>query len=214
VVRAWGRLGYPRRAIALHAAARACVAEHEGAIPADVSALLALPGVGRYTASAVASIGFGRPVAAVDTNVRRVVARFLRGAEPADLPASLLQTDADAWLDGDDPAAWNQAVMDLGREICRPLPRCDACPVAIDCRFRASGAVPRRAGRRRTRYEGSLRQTRGTILDELRRHPTVTEAFIARLLRGDGASPSAAIEGLVRDGIAERIDGERVRLAR
>ena len=214
VVREWGRLGYPRRAVALHAAARVCVAEHGGRIPSEVEALLALPGVGPYTASAVASIGFGRPVAAIDTNVRRVVARFIRGVEPADLSADHLRADAESWLDRDDPAAWNQAVMDLGREVCRPLPRCDVCPVAIDCRFRLIGAAPRRPDRLRPRYEGSFRQVRGMVLDQLRRYSSVSESSLRAVIRRDRRVASAAIDSLVRDGIAERTEGPRVRLAR
>ena len=213
VVRAWGRLGYPRRAVALHAAARTVMREHDGRIPSDVETLLTLPGVGPYTASAVASIAYGRRVAAVDTNVRRVVARFTLGSEPAQMRSDDVAAAALAWLDVDDPGAWNQALMDLGREVCRPAPRCEGCPVSVDCRFLSLGAKPRPSGRRRPRFEGSIRQTRGLILEHLRGRRSMPEASVANVVGEQAASAPAAVEGLVRDGIVERIRGGRIRLA-
>jgi A/G-specific adenine glycosylase len=212
VVREWGRLGYPRRAVALHAAARSVMSEHDGRIPSDVETLMSLPGIGPYTASAVASIAYGRRIAAVDTNVRRVVARFALGTEPADASSRNLAAAAAAWIDADDPGGWNQALMDLGREICRPLPLCAACPVMADCRFRAVGATPRRPVRRQTPFEGSMRQTRGLVLDLLRRQGSIPEARISSMLARDAGSVAVAIDGLVRDGIVHRTSGQ-IRLA-
>jgi len=119
VLAAWSGLGYNRRAVRLHEAARAIVAEHGGEVPRDPGALVALPGVGPYTASAVAAIAFRAPVPAVDTNVRRVVARAALGLEGFEAPASDVAGAASRWMRGSDPAEWNQAVMDLGRELCR-----------------------------------------------------------------------------------------------
>jgi A/G-specific adenine glycosylase len=169
VLRCWGALGYNRRALNLHRAARAIVRDHGGVVPSDPAVLATLPGVGPYTAAAVASLGYGLPVAAIDVNVRRVVSRvLLDGADDAALRAA-----ANAWLDRDDPAGWNQALMDLGREVCRPVPRCEACPIAKTCRYRSSvrngGPPPARpTARRQGRFEGSTRQVRGAVIRALR----------------------------------------------
>ncbi|MGZ4114689.1 MAG: A/G-specific adenine glycosylase, partial [Actinomycetota bacterium] len=140
VIDAWDGLGYNRRAVALHRAAEAVVAEHAGVVPGDPAALRSLPGVGPYTAAAVASIAFGVGVVAVDTNVMRVVSRVVRVEGVGAIGAA-----AAGWLDGNDPGAWNQAVMDLGREVCRPVPRCGACPIRTTCR--SAGSVSARGGR-------------------------------------------------------------------
>lgn len=168
LLRAWGGLGYPRRALALREAARAIALDHRGRVPSDVAELRALPGVGPYTAAAVASIAFRVPVAAVDTNVRRITARLLHAAEPEDVTPRLLQAGADALVDPASPGEWNQALMDLGRFVCRPAPRCGGCPLLDVCRFAVEGAAPRRSGSRQPAFEGSARQARGRVLAELR----------------------------------------------
>jgi A/G-specific adenine glycosylase len=128
VLRAWAGLGYNRRAINLQRAARVIVAEYGGRLPETVEALERLPGVGPYTARAVAAIAFGRPVTAVDTNVRRVLSRVAL-AEGV-LPPGELQELADGLVPADRPAAWTQALMDVGATFCRSRrPVCDACPV-------------------------------------------------------------------------------------
>ena len=218
VVRAWGTLGYNRRAVALSEAARLIVRDHGGRVPAEPETLARLPGVGPYTAAAVASLGHGVPVAAIDTNVRRVVGRARLGrddAAPTDIEAAAV-----AWLDRADPASWNQALMDLGREVCRPVPRCEACPVAAACRFRAEGATPQRGSRRQGRFEGSFRQLRGAVISELRRtEATTVRTLVTRLGRGldevTAAVARLSAEGLVRAGpaaLAGRPSG-RLRLA-
>jgi A/G-specific adenine glycosylase len=173
--------------------------------------------VGPYTAAAVASIAFGRPVAAIDTNVRRVVARALAGVDPVQMPAAELEALADGWLDAADPGAWNAALMDLGRTVCRPRsPRCVACPIRDACGFRAAGRdadPPPGPARRQPAFEGSFRQVRGAVVRVLRerRSPRIEEIAAAI-----GCSPertSAAVEALVRDGVAEVVRG-RVRLPR
>jgi A/G-specific adenine glycosylase len=204
VIRAWAGLGYNRRAVALHGAAIAIEGEHGGRVPRTVDALRTLPGVGPYTASAVASIAFGAPVPALDVNVRRVVARVVDGRDPRDLGAADLAAAADAFLDREDPGAWNQALMDLGRELCRPAPRCDACPLRPRCRFRAAGPRSRAPVRRQSPFEGSARQVRGRIVAILRERRS---ADLATLVGAAGASAPrvvAAIDGLRRDGIVER----------
>jgi A/G-specific adenine glycosylase len=144
VLRAWAGLGYNRRAVALHEAARTVVVERRGRLPAEPAALRRLPGMGPYTAAAVASIAFDVPVPAVDTNGARVARRFVLGRDDAGGPE--VDRVAEAWLDRRDPGEWNQAVMDLGREVCRPVPRCEVCPLARMCAFRQGAATttPRR----------------------------------------------------------------------
>ena len=128
VLRAWQGLGYDRRGLALWRAARVIRDEHGGRVPASIEALEALPGVGPYTARAVAAIAFGRPVGAVDVNVRRVLGRIVGGSKR--LPAKDVQALADAAVPAADPATWTHALMDLGATVCRSwVPRCDECPV-------------------------------------------------------------------------------------
>lgn len=203
VVRAWEGLGYHRRAVALHEAARRIVVEHDGEVPSDPTALRALPGIGPYTASAVASIAFGAHVAAIDTNVRRIVARSRFGSEPDEVLPVDLAAEAQAACDPTDAGGWNQALMDLGREICRTTPRCDTCPLEGTCAFRAAGRVGRSSFRRRSVFEGSLRQVRGAVLAVLRRKDRATVARLARDSGFDDDRVREALDGLTRDGVVE-----------
>jgi A/G-specific adenine glycosylase len=221
VLRAWAGLGYNRRAVSLSETARTVVREHGGRFPSDIHALEALPGVGPYTAAAVASMAFGAPAPAVDTNVRRVVARAVLGREPVTVRRELLRNAAEAWLDRSDPGSWNQALMDLGREVCRPEPRCDACPLRASCRFRARGGKRLPTSRRQPAFEGSSRQLRGAVVRTLVRDRATTVASLrsetGRSARDVGAAIRAlAAEGLVRAGPAALAGspGGRVRLPR
>ncbi len=172
-VRAWGRLGYPRRALRLHAAATAIVTEHDGEVPASYDDLLALPGIGDYTAAAIASFAYGRRHVVLDTNVRRVLARTLAGVE---LPAtSVTRSERDAALsvlpdDAPTAATWSVAVMELGALVCTAAqPRCGVCPVQDRCAWQLAGApaydgAPRKA----QAWDGTDRQCRGRLLAVLR----------------------------------------------
>ncbi len=172
-VRAWGRLGYPRRALRLHAAATAIVERYGGEVPADYDQLLTLPGVGDYTAAAVATFAFGRRHVVLDTNVRRVLARVLAGVEfpgasvtraERDLAASVLpEDDVDA-------ATWAVAVMELGALVCTAAnPRCGECPVADRCAWVAAGRPAYDGPPRRSQaWAGTDRQCRGRLMAVLR----------------------------------------------
>jgi A/G-specific adenine glycosylase len=212
VIRAWEGLGYNRRAVALHEAARAIVREHGGRVPREPEVLQRLPGVGPYTATAVASIGFGEPVPALDTNVRSVVARVVLGRDPTAVPRRSLEAAAASWLDGSAPADWNQAVMDLGRLVCRPAPRCGECPLAAGCRFRRSRARLRSPGRPHASFEGSDRQVRGAIVRALRAGGSLDPAKIAAATGHDVARIRGLVPGLARDGLLERTTAGRIRL--
>jgi A/G-specific adenine glycosylase len=219
VLRAWDGLGYNRRALALSEAARVVAREHSGRVPSDPLTLRRLPGVGPYTAAAVSSIAFGAPVVAIDTNLRRVLARAAFGVEGDDVPRRRILELAESWLDRRDPGAWNQAVMDLGREVCRSRPRCDRCPLARSCRFLATGAAPRRASGRQGPFVGSSRQARGAIVGALRERSPMTMAALAGRTDLEPSRLADAVRDLNREGLvvagaaalAGRVSG-RVRL--
>lgn len=209
-VRAWARLGYPRRALALHAAATVIAERHANEVPSDVEALLALPGVGPYTARAVAAFAYGVRTPVVDTNVRRVLARAVRGQAapgPARTTVDLAEMDAVLPTDPERARLTNAGTMELGQTICTArAPRCDDCPVRELCAWRAAGYPaydgPRAAVQKK--YEGSDRQVRGLVLRELRASDTpVPQAVIARLWPDD-AQLRRAVDGLLRDGLAVR----------
>jgi A/G-specific adenine glycosylase len=203
VLLAWDGLGYNRRAVALAEAARVVVREHAGCVPSDPVSLRRLPGVGPYTAAAVASLAFGLPIAAVDTNVRRIVARVFEGTEADEVGSARIGELAGSWVDASDPGAWNQALMDLGREVCRPSPRCEVCPLAPACRFRALGAEPRPSRHRQGPFEGSSRQIRGAVVRVLRGRRSVRLHDLPLLAGFPSERVSEAVERLVADGLVE-----------
>ena len=174
VIRAWRGLGYNRRAIALRAAAIRIVEDHGGRVPKSLDLLTALPGVGPYTARAVLAFAFDRPVAPLDTNIRRVLDRALG---PLPTGAKVLQSTADGLVPPDSPADWAHALMDLGATICVARgPRCDACPIRSLCRTTQTGFRPIDDGAgsrpkpapRSTPFPSTTRWLRGRILDRLR----------------------------------------------
>ena len=209
-VRAWDRLGYPRRALRLHAAATAIAQRHDDVVPADVEALLALPGIGEYTARAVAAFAYGIRVPVVDTNVRRVLARAIDGQAEAGPPSTRRDLAAMEALLPEDPAearATNAATMELGAVICvARAPRCRQCPIAEACAWRRAGYPaylgPKAAGQ--PRFEGSDRQARGRVLAELRASEVpVTDVEVAVVLPERGVR-ERILSGLEADGLAVR----------
>ena len=211
-VRQWGRLGYPRRALRLHAAARVISERHGGEVPRSIDALLALPGVGSYTAAAVASFAFGQRHPVLDTNVRRVLTRMAvgrqwpaRGTTAAEvaLARSLLPERAEV------AARWSVAVMELGALVCTAdRPRCGNCPVAAECAWRLAGS-PAGPGRRGGQpYQGTDRQCRGRLLAVLRDADGPVSPAHLDAVWPDAAQRSRALASLVADGLAEhRPDG-------
>jgi A/G-specific adenine glycosylase len=206
VVRAWGRLGYPRRALNLHAAATRIRDDFGGVVPSDVDQLEALPGVGSYTARAVASFAFGHRVPVVDTNIRRVLARAVLGIaepEPPRTKADLALMDSVLPAKPAESVAVNAGVMELGAVFCTARnPNCVECPIEEHCAWALAG-FPANAGRVRTpqaKYEGSVRQARGAILALAREHPHVTIAQIAATVT-DSLKRDRALEGLLTDGL-------------
>lgn len=173
-VRAWDKLGYPRRALWLHASAVAIVERFEGEVPSSVADLLSLPGVGPYTARAVAVFAFGAHEPVVDTNIRRVIARHQKGLADQGAPREKQDlADMDALLPHSDRSpVFNQAVMELGALVCTSKsPACDQCPIAATCAWRRAGYPDNAEGTKpkQKKYEGSDRQVRGAILALFRR---------------------------------------------
>jgi A/G-specific adenine glycosylase len=201
VIEAWNGLGYNRRAVSLSEAARVIVSRFGGRVHRDPDALRGLPGVGPYTAAAVASMAHGVRVPALDTNVRRVVARFVLGADPHEVQPSTLGDAADGLLDAGEPGEWNQAVMDLGREVCRPVPRCASCPVAEGCRYRSAGRRGGRAGRQQGNFEGSFRQLRGRVVRAIVTHQARTVGTIAARTNSSTERVTLVLRALVTDGV-------------
>lgn len=210
-VRAWGRLGYPRRAQRLHAAAVAIRDEHGGAVPSAHDALLALPGVGEYTAAAIASFGFGARHAVLDTNVRRVLSRLEGGAEfPADHLTRAERERAASWVPAEPRAAatWAAASMELGALICTAAnPACERCPVRADCAWHAAGRPAWQGPARRGQaYAGTDRQCRGVLLGVLRDAAgPVPEPDVLAAWNLDPAQASRALETLIADALVRRL---------
>ncbi|MDR6504775.1 A/G-specific adenine glycosylase [Arthrobacter oryzae] len=227
-VRHWGRLGYPRRALRLHAAAVAIVERHDGEVPGDYAGLLELPGVGSYTAAAVAAFAFGRRETVVDTNIRRVHARLFSGtalpsqsltAAEMRLAAELLPADVGLSV------RWNAAVMELGALVCTArAPKCTDCPVRAECAWLAAGEPPPSYTPKGQSWHGTDRQVRGAVMAVLRLadSPVAPEMFhqppadlgfgadgigvpLAALHRLNSAPEQLerALAGLVSDGLAE-----------
>jgi A/G-specific adenine glycosylase len=220
VVRAWAGLGYNRRAVHLHRAASAIVAEHGGHVPDTIAGLESLPGVGPYTARAVAAIAFGLPAGAVDTNVRRVLGRVTAGGAEA-LGPSAIQALADAVVPADRAGDWTHAVMDIGARLCRPrTPRCADCPAVAWCRYAAGDrpAPPAAARARRPEpaFPSTRRWLRGRIVDRVRE---ATPGDWVTFADGIGLHPAAAVReavaALATEGfleLEETDDGPRARL--
>ncbi|MGZ4448244.1 MAG: A/G-specific adenine glycosylase [Nocardioides sp.] len=210
-VRAWGRLGYPRRALRLHAAATAIVAEHGGEVPADYDALRALPGIGDYTAAAIATFAYGRRHVVLDTNVRRVLARVVSGVElPAPAVTRAEREVAAALLPEDEPTAatWSIALMELGALVCGAAsPRCGACPVADRCAWRAAGHPAYDGPPRKVQtWAGTDRQCRGRLLAVLRDSDGPVPASRLDAAWSDEAQRVRCLASLVEDGLTVRTD--------
>ncbi|MDQ6754623.1 MAG: A/G-specific adenine glycosylase [Actinomycetota bacterium] len=235
-VRAWGRLGYPRRALRLHGAAVAIATLHEGAVPASYQDLLSLPGVGSYTAAAVAAFAFGHRETVVDTNIRRVHARLVSGqALPAPALTAAEQKLAAELLPPDRQLAveWSAGVMELGALLCTARsPKCDACPVRNVCAWRAAGEPEPTYVPKGQAWAGTDRQVRGAVMAVLRaaqapvprslfngeapyasetvdgspKGPVRSQLHRLHALRAGELQLERAIDGLLHDGLAQTVD--------
>src|SRR5689334_20523169 len=217
VLRAWGKLGYPRRAKRLHECATVIAAEHGDAVPSGVETLLSLPGIGAYTARAIACFAYRQRVPVVDTNVRRVVARAVHGRADAAASSSPRDlADVEALLPNDDEAPqFSVALMELGATVCTARsPRCGICPLSV-CTWRSAG-FPAATGpaRRVQKYAGTDRQVRGRLLDVLRGNDSpVTRAELDVAWLTDTAQRDRALDSLLVDGLVEQTADGRFALA-
>jgi A/G-specific adenine glycosylase len=216
-VRAWGRLGYPRRALNLHASARAIVERHDGVVPADYDELRALPGVGAYTAAAVASFAYRRRHAVLDTNVRRVLARAVSGVEyPPKNQTTAEVRLAESLLPADPPVAarWSVAIMELGALVCTArAPRCADCPLSGDCTWRLTGKPPYDGPPRRGQtYAGTDRQCRGRLLAVLRHSSGPVERSALEEVWADTLQRERALATLIEDGLVDPLPANRYAL--
>ncbi len=226
VLRAWQGLGYNRRALNLWRAAHVIVEQHGGRVPSDLPALKALPGVGPYTARAIAALAFGLPVGAVDTNVRRVLGRILAGGVGV-FGTAQMQILADAAVPPDRPGEWTHALMDLGAMLCASRrPACEACPAQAWCRYVTTPAEPvsvahgpARSAARETAaaFVTTSRWLRGRIVDRLREAPGAGWTAVDAPIGGHGAAAvETALAALEREGLIEldKAGGVGPRLAR
>jgi A/G-specific adenine glycosylase len=217
LLRAWGKLGYPRRALRLHAAAAAIAADHGDGVPADVDTLLGLPGIGAYTARAVAAFAYRRRCPVVDTNVRRVVARAVHGAGDAGPPSTARDmADVDALLPADDEraAAVSAGLMELGQVICTVRsPRCAECPIAGDCAWLRAGK-PAYAGPAKPvqKFAGTDRQVRGKLLDVLRGATGPVRRAELDAVWSDDGQRDRCLDSLLTDGLVEQTGDGRFTL--
>lgn len=211
-VRAWQSLGYPRRALNLHAAAVAITERHAGNVPHDVDELLALPGIGDYTARAVAVFAYGNRHPVVDVNIRRVIARAVHGQGEPGPAARRDLADMEALLPASLPQAraFNVAMMELGALVCTARsPKCDACPIAAQCAWRTAG-YPQFEGKRapvQKKFAGSDRQVRGLILKELRASEVAVTQAELDTVWPEPVQRSRALAGLLADGLVVAVDG-------
>ncbi|WP_028050537.1 A/G-specific adenine glycosylase [Cellulomonas sp. URHD0024] len=211
VLRAWDRLGYPRRALRLQECARVVVERHGGVVPSSEPELMALPGVGSYTAAAVRAFAFGRRSVVLDTNVRRVLARSAEGvALPGPTQSAAEVRLADAYAPADDATAarWAAASMELGALVCTArAPRCDTCPVVDLCAWYAAGRpADEHAARRRTQgFVGTDRQVRGRVMALLREAIGPVPAQAVAAVWPDAIQLTRCLESLLTDGLVAKI---------
>lgn len=207
-VAAWGRLGYPRRALRLHSCAVTIATEHDGVVPNSYDELVALPGIGDYTASAVVSFAFGGRATVLDTNVRRLIARAESGI--ANCPTSVTRAErvvADALVPDEDARAakWAVASMELGALVCTARsPQCEVCPIRDGCRWVIDGRPDNAPARRGQPWKGTDRQCRGVIMDVVRNSPHGVKVQMALSAWPQPDQASRCLESLLDDGLVHR----------
>ncbi|HJT37236.1 MAG TPA: A/G-specific adenine glycosylase [Actinomycetota bacterium] len=217
VIQAWRGLGYNRRAVDLQRAAQTIEHQHGGVVPSDPKTLRALPGIGEYSASAIACFAYDAQIPVVDVNVRRVLSRAVGGSDDVSLDET--RKIATQWLAPGRAYRWNQALMDIGAMVCRiDSPLCARCPLKLACAYRAQGknkVKPEPRAAKQSRFEGSTRQKRGGIVDHLRKaaEDGVSMSALGKAIH-PGGGPDLTwlvelLEGLERDGLVEMTPAAR-----
>ena len=205
VIKYWGRLGYPRRALRLHETSKIITTKYRGSIPKNLPELRELPGVGEYTAAAIYSFAYGKRALVLDTNIRRVFARAIDGKEYASLTLNNKERTKREKLIPREASLWAAATMELGATICTARsPQCEICPIAQSCVWRFKGYPKSRAPKRKTQdWHGTDRQCRGTILNYLREKDRGTRSQFEKLW-SDKKQLEKALKSLETDGLIER----------
>lgn len=219
VIQAWKGLGYNKRAVSLQRAAQVIEHDHGGVFPSDPATLRALPGLGEYSAAAIACFAFDAQVPVIDVNVERVLSRSALGVEPAKADGAKLRRAAEQHLPAGDAYRWNQALMDIGALFCRgEKPLCAKCPLKLSCRFHVSGKAKaaRAPARKQEPFEGSRRQKRGGIIDQLRESASkgLPLGQLAHAIHPNGEDRDLhwlveLLDGLERDGLVQMTDAAR-----
>lgn len=212
-ISAWGRLGYPRRAIRLHESAQIIVRDFDGLVPQAIEQLRTLPGVGEYTAAAISAFAYGRTTLVLDVNIRRLFARAIDGVEIATPSLSHIERAMRAELMPTEGARWAAATMELGALVCTArTPDCEACPIKSQCKWRENGYPASELPKKKSQaWNGTDRQCRGTIIQGLRDSKKLSKSELIALW-SDEAQLLKAIETLIADGLIETT-GNKYQLA-
>jgi len=201
VIRAWGNLGYPRRAIRLHETSQILTNVHGGTVPRHVETLRTLPGVGEYTASAISAFAFGERALVLDTNIRRLFSRMIDGKEFPPLHQTNTEKNSRRELIPEQASLWAAATMELGALVCKSQdPQCDFCPVSQICKWRMAGYPRIPKFKKKQGWHGTNRQCRGVILKELRTNPLTTRDALLDLW-SESSQLDICLETLVTDGL-------------
>ena len=213
VIKAWGRLGYPRRALRLHESAKIIASQYKNQVPRSREELISLPGVGDYTAAAIAAFAFGEPALVLDINIRRFFARFFDGVEsPSSAPTQVERRVRYELIPAKQGDIWAAATMEFGALICTARsPLCDECPLTSDCQWRAAGYPASAPTKKQAKFTGSDRQCRGSVMAYLRENPKATLAKLSPLWP-DQSQLEKALKTLIADGLIETT-GKSYRLA-
>ncbi len=203
VISAWGRLGYPRRALRLHESATIISRDFDDEVPRAIETLRSLPGVGEYTAAAIAAFAFEQPTLVLDVNIRRFFARFIDGVEYPTSTPSMLERALRHELIPEEGAKWAAATMEFGALVCTSKnPRCDSCPLKTQCAWRKAGYPKLEVVRKTQDWIGTDRQCRGIVVQALRENKKLSETELKKLWSG-GAQMDRALKTLIADGLIE-----------
>lgn len=213
IITAWGRLGYPRRALRLHECAKIITRDFNNTVPRDEISLRALPGVGEYTAAAIAAFAYEERTLVLDVNIRRLFSRAIDGLEfPKASSSKVEQSLRLGLLPGKEAHIWAAATMELGALICTSRnPNCSQCPIKEQCVWRGLSYPPSEIKRKTQSWHGTDRKCRGVILQGLRENQSLTQSAINKLWE-DSSQVEKAIKTLLADQLIQSLPGKRYRL--
>ncbi|CAB4711835.1 unannotated protein [freshwater metagenome] len=213
VITAWGRLGYPRRALRLHAAAAIIAQDFNNEVPNNAETLQLLPGIGEYTAAAIAAFAFEEATLVMDVNIRRLLTRVIDGEEhPKPAATAREKSSRQALMPNNNAHIWAAATMELGALVCTSShPKCELCPVISQCNWRKNGYPKTDLLRKSQDWHGTDRKCRGTIVQALRENESLTENAIKKLWP-DESQVEKAIKTLLEDQLIQAIPRNRYRL--